>query len=112
MPPLRSSATLPPGAGHCESFRPYRHLAVRVLARAFLDLRDLSQSAATRESARFFLSGNGLLCHWCRVAALDPGWIVKQAAMVQGVVPLIERRRRLGIRTVDDAFRPHTVHDR
>jgi hypothetical protein len=55
-----------------ERFRPYRHLAMRVLARAVLDLVDLTASTADRESARAFLSGSVMLRHWCRVAALDP----------------------------------------
>lgn len=70
----------------CEALRPYRHLAVRVLARAFLDLTDPA-CATDRESARMFLAGSDLLGHWCRVAALDPGWIVRRAEIVQGIPP-------------------------
>ncbi len=69
-----------------EAFRPYRHLAVRVLARAFLDLADREHPAA-RESARAFLAGSGLLGHWCRVAAVDPGWVVRRAELVQRLAP-------------------------
>jgi hypothetical protein len=59
-----------------EGFRPYRQLAVRVLARALLDLSNPDGSATDRESARVFLSGSGMLFHWCRVAALDPRRLV------------------------------------
>jgi hypothetical protein len=69
-----------------EALRPYRHLAVRVLARAFLDLAD-GERPAERESARAFLAGSGLMCHWCRVAAVDPGWIIRRAEMVQRLAP-------------------------
>jgi hypothetical protein len=55
-----------------ETFRPYRHLAMRVLARAVLDMTDPGGSATDRESARTFLSGSVMLQHWCRVAALNP----------------------------------------
>jgi hypothetical protein len=60
--------------------RPYRQLAVRVLARALLDLDNPAGSAADRESARVFLTGSSMLFHWCRVAALDPSSIIKHAA--------------------------------
>jgi hypothetical protein len=59
-------------AGSHERFRPYRHLAVRVLARAVLDVMDPAGSSSDRESAREFLAGSVMLRHWCRVAALDP----------------------------------------
>jgi hypothetical protein len=59
-------------------FRPYRHLAMRVLARAVLDLGDLTASTADRESAREFLSGSVMLRHWCRVAALDPACVTER----------------------------------
>jgi hypothetical protein len=62
-----------------EGFRPYRQLAVRVLARALLDLSNPDGSATDRESARVFLSGSGMLFHWCRVAALDPWRLVNHA---------------------------------
>lgn len=69
-----------PSAGVCdEAFRPYRHLAVRVLARAFLDLADPARSPSERESARVFLAGSGMLFHWCQVAALNPRCIVSRA---------------------------------
>jgi hypothetical protein len=73
--------------GGCdETFRPYRHLAVRVLTRAFLDLTNPVESATERESARAFLAGSAMLFHWCRVAALDPWCIVNQAAKL--TIPL------------------------
>ena len=59
--------------------RPYRQLAVRVLARALLDLSSSSGTRADRESARAFLAGSGMLLHWCHVAAIDPSRIVKHA---------------------------------
>ena len=66
-----------PSASPEESFRPYRHLAIRVLVRA---LRDMANGAsADRESARIFLNGSGMLLHWCHVAALDPAWVVSRA---------------------------------
>ena len=65
------------GASPEESFRPYRHLAIRVLVRA---LRDMANGAsADRESARIFLNGSGMLLHWCHVAALDPTVIASLA---------------------------------
>lgn len=68
-------------AGGCDdaSLRPYRHLAVRVLARALLDLANPAGSPTDRESARMFLAGSGMLLHWCRVAAVDPSCVVKHA---------------------------------
>jgi hypothetical protein len=66
-----------------EAFRPYRHLAVRVLARALEDLSNPTGSATDRESARLFLAGSGMLFHWCRVAALDPCRVVNHAERVK-----------------------------
>lgn len=60
-----------------ERFRPYRHLAMRVLARAVLDMMDPAGSSTDRESARAFLSGSVMLHHWCRVAALNPDRIAE-----------------------------------
>jgi hypothetical protein len=62
-----------------EVLRPYHHLAVCVVARAFLDLANPAPLAADRESARVFLAGSGMLFYWCRVAALDPWCIVSHA---------------------------------
>jgi hypothetical protein len=62
-----------------EALQPYRRLAVRVLACAFLDLANPRGPAGDRESARAFLAGSGMLIHWCRVAALDPSRIVRHA---------------------------------
>jgi hypothetical protein len=61
-----------------EGFHAYRHLAVRVLERAFNDLANPARSS-DRESARVFLAGSGMLLHWCHVAALDPSCIVSHA---------------------------------
>jgi hypothetical protein len=65
------------------SIQPYRHLAVRVLARAMLDLANPAGSATDRESARAFLAGSGMLVHWCQVAAVDPSWVVKRARRLE-----------------------------
>ena len=61
-----------------EGFRPYRDLAVRVLARAFQDLTSPVRSS-DRESARVFLAGSGMMQYWCRVASLDPFCVVNHA---------------------------------
>jgi hypothetical protein len=63
-----------------ESFRPYRRLAIGVLALAMADLTEPARSATDRESARVFLAGSGMLAHWCRVAALHPSWVAERAA--------------------------------
>jgi hypothetical protein len=69
--------------GDCEEgFRPYRLLAINVLARAVRDLA-ATASAADRESAKSFFADSGMLFHWCRVAALDPRWIAARAAHVE-----------------------------
>ncbi len=67
-------------SGACdEAFRPYRQLAIRVLARALRDMANPIGSATDRESAREFFAGSSMLDHWCRVAALDPRWIADRA---------------------------------
>ena len=58
---------------------PYRRLAIRVVARAVLDVTGVGGSATDRESARVFLAGSIMLSHWCHVAALDPAWVVSRA---------------------------------
>jgi hypothetical protein len=60
------------GIASDERLRPYRKLAIRVLARAVLDVTDPAGSANDRESARAFLAGSAMLEHWCHLAALDP----------------------------------------
>jgi hypothetical protein len=55
-----------------ERWRPYRQLAIRVLARAVLDVTNPAGSANDRETARAFLAGSAMLEHWCHVAAVDP----------------------------------------
>jgi hypothetical protein len=55
-----------------EAFRPYRHLAIRVLLSALRDAAGDGGSIANRDSARAFLSDSNMFQHWCRVAALDP----------------------------------------
>lgn len=60
------------------STQAYRRLAIRVLARALLDANGPGGSASDRESARVFLAGSSMLFHWCRVASLDPSWVVER----------------------------------
>ena len=69
-----------------EGFRAYRHLAVRVLALAFLDVANPDGVPADRESARAFLRGSRMLLHWCRVAALDPASVIKVADQLRAGV--------------------------
>jgi hypothetical protein len=71
------------GPGCDEGLMPYRHLALRVLARA---LRDLSSAASPtdRESARSFLTGSPMLSHWCRVAEVDPRMVSRHVQRVTG----------------------------
>ena len=67
-----------------ENFLPYRHLAIRVLTRALLDVMNADGASADRESARIFLNGSGMLLHWCQVAALNPTVIVRLAEKLDG----------------------------
>jgi hypothetical protein len=67
-----------------EALRPYRRLAIRVLERALLDVTNAAGSAKDRESARVFLASSRMLGLWCRVAALDPSYVVGR---VQGSRP-------------------------
>jgi hypothetical protein len=60
-----------------ERLRPYRHLAMHVLARAVRDVLEPARSATDRESARAFLAGSVMLQHWCRVAALNPDCVAE-----------------------------------
>jgi len=62
-----------------EQLRPYRHLAIRVLARALLDVIDPGGSPNDRQSARAFLAGSIMLQHWCRLAGLDAGCVAEHA---------------------------------
>ena len=66
--------------------RPYYHLAMRVLARAVLDVMDPTGSAGDRESARAFLAGSVMMEHWCQVAALDPAKVHAAHDMLTGHV--------------------------
>jgi hypothetical protein len=75
-----------------ENFRPYRRLAIGVLALAFADLTGPARSAADRESARAFLAGSGMLFHWCRVADLHPSWVAARAAKRSTPLRLAQRR--------------------
>jgi hypothetical protein len=58
---------------------PCRHLAIRVIDQAFRDLVSPAGSPADQRSAREFLAGSSMLHHWCRVANLDPAWMVTRA---------------------------------
>jgi hypothetical protein len=58
-------------------FRPYRRLALSVLARALLDAGGPAGASADGDSARDFLSGSDMLQLWCHVAALDPDRIAR-----------------------------------
>jgi hypothetical protein len=73
----RATSHIGRGFAGDERLRPYRQLAVRVLARAVLDVMDPAGSATDRESARSFLAGCPMLEHWCHVAALDPNCVAE-----------------------------------
>ena len=75
-----------------ERLRPYRHLAMRVLARAVLDVTDPAGSAADRESARAFLAGSLMLQHWCRVASLNPDCVAERAVRFTSELTMMEPR--------------------
>lgn len=75
-----------------EKLRPYRQLAIRVLARAVLDVSDPAGSANDRESARAFLAGSAMLEHWCHVAALDPDCITANLERLTGEASTVSQR--------------------
>ena len=68
-----------------EGYRPYRRLAVGVLARALQDLSNPAGTATDRESARVFFTGSGMLRYWCRVASLDPQWVAGRVQQLGAV---------------------------
>jgi hypothetical protein len=68
-----------------EGYRPYRRLAVSVLARALQDLSNPAGTATDRESARVFFTGSGMLSYWCLVASLDPQWVAGRVLKLQQV---------------------------
>jgi hypothetical protein len=70
-----------------EAYRPYRRLAVGVLARALQDLSNPAGTATDRESARVFFTGSGMLSYWCLVASLDPQWVAGRVLKLQQVAP-------------------------
>jgi hypothetical protein len=70
-----------------EAYRPYRRLAVGVLARALQDLSNPAGTATDRESARVFFTGSGMLSYWCLVASLDPQWVAGRVLKLQQVTP-------------------------
>ena len=69
----RRGAAVPAMFGHGDVLSPYRHLAVRVIAQAWRDLMMRGGPSVERESARAFLSGSGMLGHWCELADMDAG---------------------------------------
>jgi hypothetical protein len=77
-----------------ELLLPYRHLALRVLVRALLDVANPNGSMPDRQSARAFLNGSGMLLHWCRVAELDPAAIAAVAERLAEGPPMHVRSRR------------------
>ncbi len=85
--------TLPAGG---EVLAPYRLLASRVIALAIRDLMTHEQAASEHHSARAFLSGSGMLTHWCELAGIDPA-IVR--ARVNGFA---EHGRLLSVRGPGD----------
>jgi hypothetical protein len=97
-------------ADAAETFRPYRHLAVRVLARAFRDLEGPGRPE-DRESARAFLAGSGLMPLWCRVAAIDPGWVARRAARLHCMSHDGASRFLFQTGDSDGISRPHTIDD-
>lgn len=70
-----------PAAGHADLLDPYRHLALRVIAQAWRDLFTSGAASSERESARAFLSGAGLLAHWCELADMDAGAVRSRVHM-------------------------------
>jgi hypothetical protein len=78
----RRAPVAPPNndAADEETFRPYRRLALHVLARAVRDLIGPKSLADDRDSARVFFADSRMLAHWCRVAALDPRSLAERAA--------------------------------
>src|SRR5215207_8727196 len=75
---MRGVAWRQPSSSGAEG-APYRHLAVRILDRAFRDLASPAGSLEGPESARAFLAGTSMLYHWCEVADLNPEWVVARA---------------------------------
>lgn len=69
----RSSSAAAP-----ELLRPYRRVAVRVIALALRDLANSGESLA----ARAFLRDSRLLHHWCAVADIDPARVMARARVV------------------------------
>ena len=87
-----------------EQFRPYRRLAVRVLARAVRDAMDPAGSSTHRKSARAFLTGSEMLRHWCYVAALDPDRLAEYVTRCTTGPALVPHEMREA-----DALRPSEV---
>ena len=66
-----------------------RHLAVRVIERAFRDLSGRCGSPEDQESARTFLAGSQMLYRWCEIANLSAAGTIARARKLQGVFPRI-----------------------
>ena len=63
----------------------HRHLAERVIERAFRDARDPNGAPTESTSARAFLSGSPMLSFWCEVAGLDlDGVTVRARTLMAG----------------------------
>jgi hypothetical protein len=63
-----------------EMLAPYRLLAARVIALAIRDLTTHRHTDSEHDSALAFLSGSGMLTHWCEVAGIDPAIVRAQVS--------------------------------
>lgn len=70
----------PPAPSGAEMLAPYRALALRVIALAIRDVMTHGQAASEHVSARAFLSGSGMLTHWCELAGIDPAVVLARAS--------------------------------
>ena len=61
----------------------YRRLAIRVIELALRDLTAPACAATDRETARAFLAGSPMLCHWCHVADIDPRRVVAHVTAIR-----------------------------
>jgi hypothetical protein len=75
-----TSSIIAGDAAEAEGFRPYRRLAMHVLARAVRDLIAPDSLPRDRDSARAFFAHSRMLPLWCRIAAIDPHCMADRAA--------------------------------
>jgi len=75
---------------------PYRALAVRIIALAIRDLVTHEEADAEYASARAFLSGSGLLLHWCELAGIDPKVLTRVSGFAGGRVLAVAAFRYAG----------------